>query len=119
MANQLAKTGWLELLCWALKLRRRVVVSGRSMSPTSRAGDELLVATFKPPFLGGLVVFEHPRESGLILVKRVEAFSEDGSLWVAGDNIGESNDSRDFGLVDLGLVLGVPSSLLKSRGDRP
>jgi signal peptidase I len=87
----------------------RVEISGSSMSPTLVAGDWALAV--KPGRLRrwDVVVIEHPRRSGLEMVKRIVALpgelSPDGSMlrpgewWVEGDSPAESTDSRQFGPV--------------------
>ncbi|GAA4901055.1 nickel-type superoxide dismutase maturation protease [Streptomyces coeruleoprunus] len=81
-------------------------VTGPSMVPTLRHGDQLLVhygACLRP---GDVAVLRHPLQQDLLIVKRL-AERRDGGWWVLGDNPGaEVVDSRAFGVVPDGLVLG-------------
>jgi len=84
----------------------RVAVTGDSMRPTLLPGDRLLVVgrRLRP---GALVAIRDPRDPERVLVKRVLAIDRDAdSVDVAGDNAAASTDSRVFGPVPLGLVVG-------------
>ncbi|MEU3051521.1 MULTISPECIES: nickel-type superoxide dismutase maturation protease [unclassified Streptomyces] len=80
-------------------------VTGRSMYPTLRHGDQLLVhhgAELRP---GDVAVLRHPLQQDLLIVKRL-AEHRAGGWWVLGDNPdGEVVDSRAFGPVPDELVL--------------
>jgi len=86
---------------------RRVVVHGQSMRPALEAGDRLLVAGFLRPRSGDVVAVVDPRDRTRVMVKRVASVDpDDGRVTVVGDNPAASTDSRTFGPVDAGLVLG-------------
>jgi nickel-type superoxide dismutase maturation protease len=93
---------------WAL----RGAVTGTSMLPLLRPGDWLLLDPDayrrRPPRPGELVVVRDPREPARLLAKRVVAEEPDGRLDLAGDNPGQSTDSRTFGPVPAASVLGRP-----------
>ena len=76
------------------------------MAPTLRAGVTVL---YDPgctdPQIGDVVVARHPRREGFLVVKRVAEKSVTG-LVLLGDNRGQSTDSRSFGGVGPGAVLG-------------
>jgi nickel-type superoxide dismutase maturation protease len=100
---------WTRLVRgWGL----RGTVVGPSMEPLLRDGDWILVDPDafrrRPPRAGELVVVPDPREPGRTLVKRVAGADQAGRLELAGDNPGASTDSRAFGPVDPGEVLGRP-----------
>lgn len=83
------------------------------MQPTLAPGDWLLVDSdafaAAPPLAGDLVVVPDPRESSRLLVKRVDAVSDDGrELWLTGDSRDGSTDSRSFGSVSTSTVAGRP-----------
>jgi nickel-type superoxide dismutase maturation protease len=85
----------------------RVAVAERSMEPTLRPGDWLLVRRTGRVRAGQLVVARHPSRPTLLLVKR--ALRRDpGGWWLQSDNInGFAADSRSFGPVPAGLIEGV------------
>ncbi len=132
-----------KLLLFVLLFRGFVAqayyIPSESMQPTLEVGDRIfvnkLVYAFRAPRRGEVVVFDHPREHGTDLIKRVVAVAGDrvegkgGKLWVngvpagpsddfaplrvppdnlfvMGDNRGNSADSRVWGFLPRGLVRG-------------
>ena len=71
-------------------------VHGRSMEPTLRAGDLLLVLHGARPRLGRLAVLRLP--DGTVAVKRVSSYGPDG-WWVERDNPREGVDSWAVGAI--------------------
>ena len=84
---------------------RRVRVEGPSMLPTLSEGDRLLVARTRRVRPGDVVALRLPGGARRVLVKRVHGRVPDG-VTVLGDNPAASTDSRDFGPVPVGDVLG-------------
>jgi len=84
-----------------------VEVRGRSMEPTLRPGDRLLVerVTFRVrrPRSGDLVLAPDPRQPTRELIKRVAAASRSG-VSLRGDNPVASTDARTIGLVPRSAV---------------
>jgi Peptidase S24-like len=74
-----------------------VVVRGRSMEPTLRDGDRLLVVPGGRPREGRVAVVRLPGGRPLA-VKRV-AFPTDGGWWVERDNPAEGVDSWQVGAI--------------------
>ncbi len=77
---------------------RRALVTGPSMAPTLRHGDQVLVVLARgtrttPP--GAIVVVQLP--DGMLSVKRLTEIRDDGRIWVEGDNPFGSTDSRNIG----------------------
>ncbi|MGH3497608.1 MAG: S24/S26 family peptidase [Nocardioidaceae bacterium] len=72
------------------------VVRGRSMLPTLRDGDRLLVRHGTTPRVGRLAVVRLP--DGVVAVKRVTGHDHDG-WWVERDNPGEGVDSWTVGAI--------------------
>ena len=84
-------------------------VSGPSMSPTVRHGDRLLVRRVRPGGVsrGDVVLARFPARPDLLVVKRVHALLDGGTLDVRGDNPLVTDDSRAFGpAVAVGRVVG-------------
>ena len=98
----------------------RLAITGRSMLPTLRNGDRVLVLAARRLRVGDLVAIRDPRRPERTIVKRVTAAD---SLWVtvAGDNAGGSTDSRHFGPVPRSLVRGrvIYRYAPASRAGRP
>lgn len=80
------------------------IVRGRSMTPTLRDGDRLLVRYAAPPHPGRLAVVRF--SDGVIAVKRLDHRSHDG-WWVARDNAFEGRDSWSSGVIAEASVLAV------------
>jgi signal peptidase I len=80
------------------------VVRGRSMLPTLRDGDRLLVRHGALPHDGRLVVVRLP--DGVLAVKRA-THREPGGWWVERDNVAEGVDSWTVGAIPDRDVLAV------------
>jgi nickel-type superoxide dismutase maturation protease len=77
----------------------RIRVSGPSMSPTLRSGDQVLARSLRDPARirpGDVVIARFPSRPELLVVKRV-ARAVEGGHWVQGDNPFVTDDSRAFG----------------------
>lgn len=73
---------------------RRVV--GNSMAPTYRDGQIVIVSLFRGYKINDVVVaYVNKRE----VIKRIKDISPDGRLYLIGDNLEKSTDSRSFGWV--------------------
>lgn len=73
------------------------------MTPTLRHGQDILsINWFMQPKAGDIVVI---KKNGIEMVKRIEKV-EDGKVFVVGDNLRESTDSRHFGLINLDQIIG-------------
>jgi nickel-type superoxide dismutase maturation protease len=90
----------------------RVAVAERSMEPSYRPGDWLLVRRVRPgrgsavrP--GAVVIARHPARPTLLLIKRA-ARREPAGWWLAADNPGAgAADSGTFGAVPADGIEGV------------
>jgi nickel-type superoxide dismutase maturation protease len=79
-------------------------VTGPSMVPTLRHGDQLLVRYGARVRAGDVLMMRHPLQQDLLIVKRAVERRE-GGWWVLGDNPFAEPDSRVFGVVPDELVL--------------
>lgn len=87
----------LALAVLVLRAVDVVRVRGRSMLPTLRPGDRLIVVrTHRPPRVGEVVLALDPRDAARELVKRVAAVGP-GGVTLHGDNPALSTDGRMFG----------------------
>lgn len=75
------------------------------MAPTYRAGDWVLVRRTRRVRPGDVIAASDPRDSRRLLIKRITA-TRAGGWHVEGDNADASTDSRDFGPVAPGAVIG-------------
>jgi|SRR3989344_5298080 len=81
----------------------RFTVSGNSMFPTLEEGQDVLsINWFFNPKVGDIVVI---KKFGREMVKRITKISR-SEVFVEGDNVKESTDSRDFGPVKMENVIG-------------
>ena len=84
----------------------RVAVAERSMEPTLRPGDWLLVLRTRRVRPGQLVVARHPSRPTLRLVKRISR-RQAGGWWLSSDSpYASALDSRTFGPVPPSLIEG-------------
>ncbi len=84
-------------------------VSGESMSPTSHSGDlvvvkKIILSEIKPS-AGDLVVFKSPLD-GELNIKKCSVVT-DSMVFVTGENLPESTDSRHFGRIPASALTGI------------
>jgi len=72
------------------------------MQPTLVHGDFLLIKKSQEFSIGDLVVVDHENSK---LIKRIVDENQ-SQIWLSGDNIRESNDSRKFGWVAKEKIIG-------------
>ena len=103
-----------EILLWLLRKRCRMRVSGNSMLPLLKPGEEILIDSQAyqntTPRIGDIVIARHPQKLNLKIVKRVICVLENGDCLLQGDNPQESTDSRGFGAVKKDYILGRVTS---------
>ena len=83
----------------------RIRIVGPSMEPALVNGDWWLVRRGVSVRPGDVVLVIHPLRPDALVVKRIDRPEEDG-WWVLGDNAEHSEDSRQFGPVPEGNVVG-------------
>ncbi|MBI5591514.1 MAG: signal peptidase I [Deltaproteobacteria bacterium] len=110
-------------------------IVGASMEPVVLKGDRVITDKTAyqrmPPKRGDVIVFVYPDDRSKIYIKRIEALPGDiitredgqketvphGSVYVLGDNRGQSTDSRNFGFVPLRDVIGKVRQVYYSSGE--
>ncbi|MCX6404620.1 MAG: S26 family signal peptidase [Actinobacteria bacterium] len=92
----------------------KALVRGLSMVPNLGYGDELLIRYGAKVSVGDVVVF---RRAGQNDIKRVESISDEG-VFVVGDNLMASLDSRAYGLIRHDQVLGKALFRIKPKFGR-
>jgi len=106
MVNGLREANWKDRLLYRLGLRLAFLIEGESMWPTLDDGNTVLVKRTQTVGDGDIVLANHPYKSSVKIVKRVAEILPDGALILKGDNPVESTDSRSFGSVSKGDVVG-------------
>ena len=84
----------------------KYVCEGKSMNPTLKDGEAVLVDRNAKIEVGDIVIAKHPVEQTSEIVKRVERINEHGHYFLIGDNLENSNDSRHFGAVTRKYIKG-------------
>ena len=106
MVNELREANWKDRLLYFLGRRLAFLIDGESMWPTLTEGNVVLVERIRTAREGEIVLAKHPYKSNVKLVKRVAEILPDGALILRGDNPIESSDSRSFGSISQGDVIG-------------
>lgn len=110
MMKQIRQSGFRDWLGWLLRRQRLVRVTGRSMVPLLHPGDLLFVdprAYQKTrPQADEIVVAFHPYQPNLKIIKRVSAVLPEERYFLSSENTAEGSDSRSFGPLPLGSIVG-------------
>lgn len=110
MTQRIPQSGPREWIGWLLRRRRLVRVTGRSMLPLLQPGDLLFVDPHayrkSLPQVNEIVVAFHPYQSELKIIKRVSAVLPNERYFLSSDNALEGSDSRTFGSLSLGNIVG-------------
>ena len=114
MNDSLARAGLRELILWLFRRRYRFRVTGGSMLPLLKAGDEVLVdpSAYRAslPRPGDIIIARHPQRPDLKMIKRVDSVIKDELVVLKGDNPSDSTDSRIFGPVTREYLVGRVTS---------
>jgi nickel-type superoxide dismutase maturation protease len=94
-----------EMALVFLGSRYKYVCEGKSMNPTLKDGEVVLVDRDAKIEAGDIVVAKHPIEQGEV-VKRVERINDRGHYFLIGDNLEVSVDSRHYGAVTREYIKG-------------
>lgn len=83
------------------------ICEGSSMYPTLKNSEVVLVdKDTKVIEVGDIVLARHPVEQITDVIKRVQNINERGHYFLIGDNLEDSNDSRNFGAVTREYIKG-------------
>ncbi len=104
--KNLPKASFYEIALIFLGSRHKYICEGKSMNPTLKDGEVVLVEREAAIEVGDIVVAKHPFEQDSEVVKRVARINERGHYFLVGDNLDESNDSRHFGAVTREYITG-------------
>ncbi len=111
--KNLPEAGFFEIALIFLGLRHKYICEGKSMNPTLKNGEIVLVDRAAKIEIGDIVVAKHPIEQTSEVIKRVERINERGNYFLVGDNSEDSNDSRHFGAVAREYIKGKVVARLK------
>ena len=107
--NLFQKPNFFTLITLITGYRRHLRVVGTSMEGTLKEGD---LITFKKLNqknvdleIGDIVVASHPRIKNKLIIKRIHWIHQN-KFDLRGDNPSSSSDSREFGLIELDLIIG-------------
>lgn len=98
--KDLPEASFYEMALVFLGSRHKYVCEGRSMNPTLKDGEVVLVdKDFEKIEVGDIVLAKNPSEKNGEIVKRVARINERGHYFLLGDNLDDSEDSRHYGAV--------------------
>ena len=83
------------------------------MLPALKNGDVILINAHEKISEGDIVLVDHPYKKSVKILKRIKNFTENGDLYLIGDNAAESTDSRTFGAVPSKHLIGKATCRLK------
>ncbi len=89
--------------------RQHLRVVGNSMERTLKEGDLITYKKLNQKNIdleiGDIVVVSHPRIKNKLIIKRIHKIYQN-KFDLRGDNFFSSTDSREFGLIELDLIIG-------------
>ncbi len=110
------KATLLSLLLLIIGRRRHSQVVGDSMLPTLKEGDIVIYRPIQSneflPQEGTIAVVKDPINPSILLIKRIYKVISTG-IDIRGDNIKNSIDSRQFGLVNRTNLCGIVEQVIR------
>ena len=104
--NDLPQASIYEMALVFLGSRHKYICEGKSMNPTLKDGEVVLVDRDAMIEVGDIVVAKHPIEQNSEVVKRIERINAQGHYFLIGDNPDDSEDSRHYGAVTREYIKG-------------
>ncbi|HVF47679.1 MAG TPA: nickel-type superoxide dismutase maturation protease [Pyrinomonadaceae bacterium] len=104
--NDLPRASVYDIAMVFVSSRHKYICEGNSMHPTLKDGEVVLVDKEAKVRVGDIVVARHPLEPSSEVIKRVQRIDKYGRYFLVGDNLLDSNDSRNFGAVDRAYIKG-------------
>jgi nickel-type superoxide dismutase maturation protease len=104
--NKLPEAGIYEHALVFIGSLHKYICEGKSMNPTLKDGEVVLVDRTASIDVGDIVVARHPLQKGGEIVKRVKEINARGHYFLVGDNLDDSEDSRHFGAVTRDYIRG-------------
>ncbi|HEX6127214.1 MAG TPA: nickel-type superoxide dismutase maturation protease [Pyrinomonadaceae bacterium] len=104
--NDLPEATLYEKALVFLGSRHKYICEGRSMNPTLKDGEVVLVDREAKIEVGDIVVAKHPVEQDSEVVKRVARIIDRALYFLVGDNLEDSIDSRHYGAVTREYIKG-------------
>ena len=99
----------ITLITLIIGYRQYLRVVGNSMEQTISEGDLITYKKINPKNLelevGDIVVASHPKIKNKLIIKRIYQIHQN-KFDLRGDNSLSSTDSREWGLVELDLIVG-------------
>ena len=103
------KPDLITLITLIIGYRQHLRVVGDSMEQTISEGDLITYKKINPKNLelevGDIVVASHPKIKSKLIIKRIYQIHQN-KFDLRGDNSLSSTDSREWGLVELDLIVG-------------
>ena len=103
------KPDLFTLLTLIIGYRQHLRVVGNSMEAVISEGDLITYKKINPKSLdleiGDIVVAFHPKIKSKLIIKRIYSIYKN-KFDLRGDNFLSSTDSRDWGLIELDLIVG-------------
>ena len=110
--NLFQKPALFTLFSIMIGYRHHLRVVGNSMEGTISEGDLIIYKKITPNNIdlniGDIVVASHPKIKSKLIIKRIYQNKFD----LRGDNLLSSTDSREWGLVELDLIVGKVEQII-------
>ena len=107
--NLFHKPDLFTLFTLIIGYRQHLRVVGTSMERTLKEGDLVTYKKLNPKNIdleiGDIVVASHPKTKNKLIIKRIHRIYQN-KFDLRGDNSLASTDSREFGLIELDLIIG-------------